>query len=208
LKVAVLGGTGIMGREVARRLAEDHLTIIGSRDRARAEEAAKTIPGATGADYLAASRSCEAAIVAIPHPALGALQGLAGALEGKLVVSMVNPLKLEDGVFRYALDRGSAAESIAELLPGSRIATAFNNIPPGILRRGGPVEFDVLVAAGSKEAYEEVAKLVSGIKNLRPLYAGPLSEAAAVERITPLVLNLARWNRTGALGTRFITGKG
>jgi predicted dinucleotide-binding enzyme len=64
------------------------------------------------------------------------------------------------------------------------------------------------VAADSKEVFEETATLVRSIPNLRPLYVGPLSQAHVVERMTALVLNLAKLNGTGSLALRFVSKKG
>jgi len=88
------------------------------------------------------------------------------------------------------------------------VATAFNNVPAGFLRDEIVPPVDILIAADSKETYEEAAELVRGIREMRPLHAGPLSEARMVECITPLVLNLAKFNGMGALTTRFVTRKG
>jgi len=208
LKIAVLGGTGKMGLALAARLAGANEVIIGSRDPARAREAAKKIPGATGADYESASKGADAVVVAVPASALGTVTSLGSALSGKLVISAVNPLRFQGGVVYHGGEGGSAAEELAKALPGSRVATAFNNIPAGFFQKGELVPIDVLVAASSKEAYEETAKIVKSIPNLRPLYAGPLSQSAIVESITALVLNLANLNQTGSLTTKFVSRKG
>ena len=208
MKVAVLGGAGKMGGAVARHLSKNHQVIIGSRDPARAREQAKLIRGAEGLDYEGAAKACDVAVVSIPYRALAVVSPLADALAGKLVVSMVNPTKLEAGIRRYGLERGSAAEELAALLPKSRIATAFNNVPVAMMEMEEVVPMDVLVAASSREAYDETADLLRSVGNVRPLYAGPLSEAQVVERITPLVLNLAKMNGTGSLTTKFISQDG
>jgi 8-hydroxy-5-deazaflavin:NADPH oxidoreductase len=207
LKVAVLGGTGKMGLALAGRLAESNQVIIGSRDPARAREAAKGIRGATGMDYAAASAEADVVVVSVPDSAVGTIAPLAKHLSGKLVLSVVNPLRFEGGLIYFGREEGSAAEELARLLPESRVATAFNNIPAGLLQKEVP-PIDVLVAAETKETFEEAARLVKTIPNLRPLYAGPLSQAAIVETMTALVLNLANLNRTGSLTTRFVSRKG
>ncbi len=208
MKVAVLGGTGKMGGAIAKHLSRNHQVIIGSRDSVRAEDAAKRIGGSKGANYDGAARECDVAVFAIPYSAMGAASGLAEALAGKLVISTVNPMKREGGILRYGLERGSAAEELAAKLPKSRVATAFNNVPVAMMEEQEVVPMDILVAASSMEAYEEAAELVRSVGKLRPLYAGPLSEAQVVERITPLVLNLAKWNGTGRLTTKFASQNG
>jgi len=208
MKVAVIGGSGAMGRGIARHLSKDYQVIIGSRDPSRAAAAASGIGRASGADYKGASREADVVIFSIPYEAMGLVADLAGEVSSKLVISVINPIKLEGGLFRYALEGGSAAEELARILPHSRVATAFNNVPSGFLKDEVVPPVDILVAADSKETYEEAAKLVASVKEMRPLYVGPLTEARTVEEITPMVLNLASLNGTRALATRFVTRKG
>jgi len=208
MKVAVIGGSGAMGRALARHLSREHDVIIGSRDSSRAAAVAADIQGASGADYRGASRAADTVIFAIPYEAMGLVADLAGEVSSKLAISVINPMKMEGGLLRYALKDGSAAEELARILPRSRVATAFNNVPSGFLKDDVVPPVDILVAADSKETYEEAARLVTSIREMRPLYVGPLSEARIVEEITPLVLNLANLNGTKALTTRFVTRRG
>jgi len=208
MKVAVIGGSGAMGRALARHLSKRYEVVIGSRDPSRAASVAAGIGGTSGADYKGASREADAVIFAIPYEAMGLVTDLAGEVSTKLVISVINPMKMEGGLLRYALEEGSAAEELARILPHSRVATAFNNVPSGFLKGEVVPPVDILVAADSKETYGEVATLVSSIRDMRPLYVGPLTEARVVEEITPLVLNLANLNGTRSLTTRFVTRKG
>lgn len=196
-----------MGRALAKHLARNGEVIIGSRDPAKAKEAAKGIAGARGADYAQASSEADVVMFAVPYSAIGTAAGLAKELSGKLVISLVNPLKVEAGLLQFSLEEGSAAEELARLLPKSKVATAFNNVSSLFLEREEVVPMDILVAADSKETFEEAAGLVRSIPNLRPLYAGPLSQARIIERITPLVLNLAKLNGTGSMTTKFVSKK-
>ncbi len=196
-----------MGLALAKVLARNHEVIVGSRDPGRAAEAAKAVKGALGADYSGAARGADVVVISIPYSALPEVSGLRDELKGKLVISIVNPIR-PGKVLEYGLEKGSAAEELAKLLPESRVATAFNNVPRSFLEKEIAATIDILVAADSRETYEETARLVSGIKGMRPLYAGPLSQAGVVERMTPLVLNLASLNGTGVLATAFVSRKG
>jgi 8-hydroxy-5-deazaflavin:NADPH oxidoreductase len=207
VKVAVLGGTGRMGRALAKQLSKENDVVIGSRDESRARASAKEIDGAEGADYRGASKTAEVVVFAIPYSAIGLAATLADALAGKVVVSMINPIRVEGGLMLFGLKDGSAAEELAALIPGSKVATAFNNISALFFERDEVVPIDTLVAADSLETFETVAGLVRSIPNLRPLYAGPLSQAGTIERMTSLVLNLGRLNRAGSLTTRFVSTK-
>ena len=207
MKIAVLGGTGKMGRGLANHLSKRNEVIIGSRDLGRAEGAAKDIPGAKGGDYSTASIGADIVVLAIPYEALPEVLGVTKEVIGKLVVSAINPMKMHSGILVPAFDGGSAAEELARLLPRSRIATAFNNVSATFLQREVFPLVDILIASDTRETYEETAGLVRTIQNMRPLYAGPLSQAGTIERITPLELNVAKLNDTGSLGPRFVSRK-
>jgi 8-hydroxy-5-deazaflavin:NADPH oxidoreductase len=208
VKVAVIGGTGKMGVAVARRLAKNHEVIIGSRDPVRAEETAKQIKGAVGADYHVACKMADAILFSIPYSAIGSMAELAEDASGKLALSLINPLRMERGMLEFPLDKGSAAEELARLLPHTKMATAFNNVPRAFFDEDFNAQIDILIAADSKETFERAAQLVRSVGQWRPLYAGPLSQAGTVERITALVLNLAGLNGTGTLTTKFVSRKG
>lgn len=207
MKIAIIGGTGRMGRALGRHLSKKNHVIIGSRDPTRAVEAARGIEGATGTSYANAASEADVVVLAIPYASISEAGRLGKELGGKLVISMVNPTKLEGGLLMPAMESGSAAEELARLLPDCRIATAFNNLSVVLLEKR-TVPMDILIAADSRGTYEEVAEIVKGIENLRPLYAGPLSQAGIIERITSLEVNLAKLNGTGSLGTKFVGLKG
>ena len=208
MKVAVIGGTGAMGKALARHLSSGYEVIIGSRDAARALAVAAGIKGASGSDYRGASRAADVVIIAIPYEAMGLLPELAGEVSSKLVISAINPMAKDGGLLKHSPKGSSAAEELGRIFPHSRVATAFNNVPSGFLKDDVVPPVDILVAADSKETYAEAARIVTSIREMHPLYVGPLSEARLVEAITPLVLNLARLNGTRALTTRFVTLKG
>lgn len=207
MKVTVLGGTGKMGSGVAKQLAKRYQVVIGSRDPAKAKRAARGIRGATGADYASAAREADAVVFALPYSALGTASALAKELSGKLVISTVNPLKFENGLAYYSPKESSAAQELAKLIPESRVATAFNNVPAAFLQQEEVAPMDIMIAADSEKTYQEAAKIVGSIPNVRPLYAGPLSQAAMVEGMTAVVLNLASLNKTGVLTTKFASRK-
>ena len=208
MKVAIIGGTGKMGIALGGELSKINDVIIGSRDAARGRAAAARIKGAEGMDYHGASNAADIVIFAIPYQAVGSVAELADDVSGKLLISLINPMEAEGGLLRYSVHGTSAAEELAGALPGGRVATAFNNVPAGFFGKDATPQVDVLVAADTKETYEQAAALVREVRGMRPLYAGPLSQARIVESITPLVLNLAKLNGTGTLTTRFVTRKG
>ncbi|MDT8357641.1 MAG: NADPH-dependent F420 reductase, partial [Methanomicrobiaceae archaeon] len=100
---------------------------------------------------------------------------------------------------------GSAALLIRSLLPGSaRVVAAFNNIAANCWRDlANPLEYSVAVCGDDPEVKEVVMGLAGGTGELRAFDAGPLESSSIVESITPLLLNLARYNRMRDVGVQF-----
>ncbi len=178
--IAVVGGTGDLGFGLAVRLAKNHNVTIGSRDAARANEAASkasSLSGATvkGSTNEQAARECELAILAIPDlPSEEMLVSLKPSLAGKLVISPIVPMQFKDGLFSISVPDGSAAERVASVLQ-TKVAGAFHNVPAQkLIQVSDELNYDVLVTAESKEIFAEAAEIVSSVSRLRPLYAGTL----------------------------------
>jgi len=204
MKVAIIGGTGKLGVGLARQLKGNHEVYIGSRDKEKAQGAADSVSGVIGGESLSVASLCDAAILTIPFAAVASLAHFEGALAGKLVISPIVPMKVENGTFYYDGRQGSAAEAVASRLPRSRVAAALHTLPAGFLGRSEKLDVDVLVAADDRKTYQEAAGIVGSIGKVRPLYAGPLSAASSVERLTPLLLNLARQNGIKTPSVRFV----
>jgi 8-hydroxy-5-deazaflavin:NADPH oxidoreductase len=200
-RIGIVGGTGPLGKGLAARLSYTYEVLIGSRGEAKAEGAAEEVRGLTGrkvrgATNLEAARACDSAILALPDLAASELiEEMKNELGGKLVISPIVPMRIEDGLFTYSPGDASAAESVASILDRSRVAAAFHTVPaPKLLAIGEKLEYTVPVAAETREKFKEVATLVSSIQDLKPLYAGPLSSARTIEALTPLLLNIGRLN--------------
>jgi len=211
MKVAIIGGTGSLGRGLGLRLSKRHEVLIGSRDPRKGDDAAKKLKTLTGREILGGSATevsafCDAAVLAMPYDPEGSLlKTLRGQLAGKLVVSPIVPMKVEKGLFIYALSSGSAAEQAAAALSESRVAAAIHTVPaPLLLDENDPLDFDALVAADDRPTFEVAASLIRDIGALRPLYAGGLSQARLLEAQVPLLLNLARLNGLRNPSVRFV----
>jgi len=77
-------------------------------------------------------------------------------------------------------------------------------VPSRFLRHPEKLNVDVLIAADEKRTFDETAEIVKCLGSVRPLYAGPLSMASSLERITPLLLNLAKLNGIKTPSVRFV----
>ena len=201
--LAFLGGTGPEGKGLALRLAlAGETAVIGSRDAARAAAAAdelrqlapdSRIEGAANAD---AAAQCDVVILTFPYEGQRpVLEQVARLLEGKVVVNVIAPMSFERGRGASAIevDAGSAAQEAQELLPGSLVAAAFQNVSaeelvdPDVVMEG-----DVIICSDHQEAKDLVTSLVPKIPNLRPVDGGALANAKYVEQITPLLVNINR----------------
>lgn len=200
-RIAVIGGTGDLGRGLAVRLAGSYSVIIGSREAARAAKTAEELSTMARTSIIGLSNEdaaalCDSAIIAIPSlPTYDMLAAIKNRLKDKLVISPVVPMTFEKGVFGYGLREGSAAERIAGALE-SRVVAAFHTVPAEkLVLLKEELNCDVLAAADKREDYSEASRIISSIKNLRPLYCGGLGNARVLESLTPLLLNAGQQNK-------------
>ncbi len=207
--VGVLGGTGPAGKGLAARLASVGVeVVVGSRSAERAEEACSAIVERwpdrhlqlTPADNTTAAEA-EVVVVATPWEAAAATAGsVAKQLDGKVVISMANAItRMGDEFEPLVPPRGSVAAHVQSAVPGARLAAALHHLPARALANlEAPVESDVLICSDHPSAYEVTAELVDLVPDLRPLNAGSLSNAAPIEAISAVLLQLNTRYRTKA----------
>ena len=207
--LAFLGGTGPEGRGLALRfaLAGESVTI-GSRDAGRAAAAAQELllqaPGASiaGDDNSSAAESADVVFLTFPYEGQRpVLEQLGEILDGKIVVNVIAPMTFERGRGARAIEvpAGSAAQEAQELLPGSMVAAAFQNVSAEELQEpSSPMEGDVIVCSDHQNCKVIVMGLVRKIPNLRPVDGGDLANAKYVEQITPLLVNINRIHKIHA----------
>jgi NADPH-dependent F420 reductase len=199
--VGILGGTGPAGRGLATRLADAGVRVtIGSRDAARAAGVAAEVVGRwpgrsldiSGAENAGAA-AAEVVVVGTPwDSAVATVRALREPLTGKVVVSMANAL-VKEGREMLALmpPRGSMATAVQAVLPESLVAAAFHHLPASEMEDlESGLEADVLVCSDHPVATATAIGLVERMRGLRPLDAGSLSQAAAIEAFTAVCITL------------------
>ena len=206
MKVALLGGTGKLGLGFAIRLFQTgHEVMIGSRDAAKARDAAATVDehvkGGTNAD---AAAWCDAAIVSVPYQSHTALlTPLKPNLHGKMIIDATVPID-PTNMLRTLTETGkSAAEETADILGNADVFAAFQTVSHRILRNPAERNYDVLIG-GPDDRKGQIIELVRSM-NLRPVNAGPLAVAPHLERMTLLLLSINKANRVKESGIQ-ITG--
>ena len=194
--ISIIGGTGELGGGLALRWAKAGLpVIIGSRDAARAAEAAaelNTVAGndlARGMDNLAAAEAGDIVVLTVKfshHQAT--LEQLKPALAGKILIDTTVPL-VPPKVARVQLPAEGCAAVIAQNILGedTTVVSAFQNVSATSLQHDDGPKSDVLVTGDNPEARETVVQLAdqAGYKGW---HAGPLANSAATEALTSVLI--------------------
>ncbi len=207
LRIALIGGTGPQGRGLAYRLAlAGHHVVIGSRDAQRAVTTAGELAAGSDAmqiDGAANQESTEGAdlvVVAVPYEAQeSTVRGLRG-LEGRIVVSCVNPLAFDkSGPHTIDVPEGSAAEQTQKLQPDARVVAAFHHLAaPSLLDGEEPHDETVLVVGDDVQAKQVVIDICPAVAARGGLDAGPLRNAKQLEEFTAVLISINRIHKANS----------
>lgn len=218
MKIAILGGTGSIGGGLALRWALNHDIIIGSRKFEKAELTADkyrtvlkesagkscSIYGCLNADAV---NEADVIVLSVPYEhVVSTIETSQLNLKEQIVISIVVPMEKAD-FFKYTPPAcGSAAMEIKSMLPkGVKLVSAFHNVSAKKLyNTNKELDMDVFICGDDNEANLVVCKLVEDIQKLRPLIAGPLEVSSMVESLTPLLVNLAIYNKMKHLGIKCV----
>jgi NADPH-dependent F420 reductase len=209
--IAIVGGTGLLGSGLARRLAAaGYPVLIGSRTADKAEAAAAEL--ANGGVSVRGTSNAEAAkagalvIITVPWQSQAAiLDDIRPHVAGKLVVDTTVPL-MPPKIARVQLPAEQSAALAAQqrLGPGVRVAAAFHTIAARKLQRDEPIDGDVLVFGDDAADRETVIGLVRAV-GMRGIHAGPLVNAVAAEALTSVLIGINRAYKVDGAAIR-ITG--
>jgi NADPH-dependent F420 reductase len=211
MRIALLGGTGDIGRGLALRWGRDtdHELLVGSRDPEKARDRAEAYGAeladrGVASDYkgfenaMAADRA-DVVVLAVPaYHLVDTVESVADRLDAEtvLVTPAVGMQRDEDGFHYNRPGAGSVAALAASAKPDEvPLVGAFHNLPAGGLADlDREFEWDTLVFGESEDAKAIVADLAAEIEGLRPLDAGGLANAPEIEAVTPLLINVAMHN--------------
>jgi 8-hydroxy-5-deazaflavin:NADPH oxidoreductase len=204
--IAVIGGTGPAGTGLALRWARAGETvIIGSRDAARAQQAAEAIRKRVGAnaqvsgmENLAACAASDLLVLTVPFEGQAALlKQLKPAIRpGSVLIDATVPLAASVGgraSRTIGVWQGSAAQQTAELVPkGVSVAAAFHNVSAEQLNSDNDedIDCDVIVCSDDPNATQVAMELAAKIAGVRAIDGGKLENARIVEQITALLIGL------------------
>jgi hypothetical protein len=202
MKVAIVGGTGAQGRGLAARLAAAGVAVlVGSRDAAHARDVVAALEGkheglaiepATNADVIGRA---DLVLLAVPfaHAAATLEANRERFRRGSVLIDVTVPVAFEKGVPRLVdVPEGSASEHLRQRLPERvGMAAAFKTLPAAALAAlDQPIDCDEFVCGDSPEARSRALDLAGRIPGLRPVDAGDLDAARAIERMTLLAIRI------------------
>ncbi len=201
MRIGIIGGTGPAGVGLAARLASvGYETVLGSRSKYRAMESRDALVEEYPqiGDLLSygdnrAAADCDVVVIATPWDSAATMaQDHASYLKGKIVISMANALVRVGKEFQPLVPpRGSVAAHVQAAVPQSKVVAAFHHLPAKELGNiGEPIDSDVLICGDDPNAVMQVSEIVSKIPGCRPLDAGELSNATAIEAFTAVLLQL------------------
>ncbi|MEE4450882.1 NADPH-dependent F420 reductase [Novosphingobium resinovorum] len=203
--IAVIGGTGALGRGIARRLvAVGHAVTIGSRSAEKAQTAAQELGAAGFAANADAAAGQDVVIVTVPHASQGETLALIRDRVGDAVVVDTTVPLVPPKVMRVQLPaEGSAAmQARAHLGPEARLVTAFHNVSAHHLDSDHAIDCDVLVFSDDVAARQTVVDLCPGM-GLRGLSGGALANSAAAEALTSILIYMNKTYKADGAGIRF-----
>ncbi|HTN13154.1 MAG TPA: NADPH-dependent F420 reductase [Acetobacteraceae bacterium] len=192
MKITVIGAGNMGSAFVSQLVRAGHQVSVTARNGAKATQVAAANPGATALDISGAATGADAVILATGYAdAAGALQAV-GDLEGKVVIDITNPLTAD----YMGLTIGhstSAAEEIAQVVPGAEVVKAFNTVFAQVLAEGPDFgngrKVEVFVASDSERAKQTAGAIAASI-GFGVVDAGGLKNARYLEPLGGLNIYL------------------
>jgi hypothetical protein len=214
-RIALVGGTGGLGKALCLAWCKDNQVVIGSRRLEKAQETLNAVKQRMRelglSDYssnISASTNSEAIknssliVLTLPHDVDEKfILELAPYIQpGSVVVSPVSPFTLQGGSFQsiFRFKGGlpiSFAEWVRDLLGTERVVSTLQTFPASRFYREGTINCDIPVAGDDHDAVHTTMEYLSQISGVRPIYVGPLSVSLQLELMTPLLLNVERFSR-------------
>lgn len=181
MKVLVIGA-GNMGSGFVKQLtAAGHQVVVTARDLGKAEAVARQF-GANASPAAGAAAAADVIVLATPYAEAAAALRSVGSVEGKTVIDISNPLT-PDYMGLTVGHSTSAAEQIAEAVPGAEIVKGFNTVFAQVLGQGarlGGQDVTVFLAGDSEHA-KQTARALAESMGFRTMDAGGLKNARYLE---------------------------
>ena len=190
MKVAIIG-SGNVGKALASSATRaGHQVTIASRDPQKAEQAAQATNAQAADTPKEAVQDSELVVLAVPADKVDDLLfELSNDLDGKVIIDVTNRVDMQDPA--KTLDGTSMAEHIQQKAPKAHVVKAFNYAFAS--RQADPIvdgaPLDGFVAGDHEASKRKALDFVESV-GFRPIDAGPLSMARALEALAVLNIHL------------------
>ena len=203
--IAVVGGTGALGSGLAGRWARaGYPVVIGSRSPEKAQTAAAEF-GGKGASQAEAAAMADIVVLTVPYATHTAvIEEIRPHCAGKTVIDTTVPLvPPKVGTVQLPPEGCAAVQAQRAFGEGVTVLSAFHNVSAHKLQGSAPIECDVLVFGDDKEARESALSLVEAA-GLRGIQGGPLTNSAAAEALTSVLITINRLYKVDGAGIRIV----
>jgi hypothetical protein len=202
--VTIIGASGALGFGLALRLGAAGVAVtIGSRDAARAEEAAQKAQALVadasfrGVENGVAAAANELVVLSVPFRSHSeTLTNLRSSLRaGQLVLDATVPLAAAvsgKATRMLGVWQGSAAQQAQEMVPdGVTVVAGLHTVSAALLADlGHTLDEDVLICGDKREDKARVAALIGRVAGLRVVDCGRLEMARITESLTALLISI------------------
>ena len=183
MKVAIIG-SGNIGQALGGSLVKaGHKVTMAAQDELATRKIATDLGARATSSAADAARDAEIIVLAVPYAALQEVaQDIRAQVDGKVVVEVSN---------RMEPAAESAAELLAQVLPGARVVKAFNTNFASLLAQPDAHDqtLDSFFATDDGVARQRITALIASI-GLRPVHVGGLSAARQLEAMGLLNIQL------------------
>ena len=188
MKITILGSGNMAAAFVKQLSSAGHQVRVTGRNLAKVTELATQYRGVERLEPRAAAQDADAVIVATPYEAAADALRSVGDLGGKVVIDITNPLT-PDYMGLTIGHSTSAAEQIAQAIPGAEVVKGFNTLFAQVLAAGADLgdsrKATVFLASDSERA-KQTAKALAESMGFETLDAGPLKNARYLEPLAAL----------------------
>jgi len=194
MKIGIIG-SGNIGSGLGSAFAKNGHEVMFSfsRDLHKLEQVVvEAGPNARSGTPEQAARFGDVVVLAVGWGAVQEALQAAGSLDGKTLISCVNPLTPDFSGLVVGTTT-SGAEEIAKLVPGARVVEAFLNVFAGILHSGAMLfgaDVPSVFYCGDDAAAKSAVQTLIGDIGLEPVDSGPLRNARFIEPTAMLMLQL------------------
>ena len=192
MKIGIIG-SGNIGSGLGKIWAQKGHRIIFSfsRNQGKLKALADSVANASAGSPAEAVQQSEVILLSVRWGNLKEVLDKAGPLKGKIVIDCTNPLKPD--LSELALGHTtSAAEEIANMVPGAKVVKAFNSVFADIYHSESRLfgsRMATMFYCGDDGAKTIVARLIRET-GFEPIDAGPLKIARCLEPLAMLMIQL------------------